>query len=286
MVDDLAHALLPQGSFLGPFLNATGIYGIRYVLLAGIAFFAWYAMRREGKLQSAMPRGAQIRREIAYSGVSVLVFGLVIGAISGYGIAPYTLVYLDVARYGWAYFWLSIALVILAHDTYFYWTHRLMHTRALFRIFHGVHHLSRNPTPWTAYAFHPLESLVQALGLVLIIFIIPLHPTALLIFHTISTAVNVYGHLGYELYPKGWSQHPLGRWINTSVAHNAHLFPVLGSMDGNARSVLRSEVPRTVRGLASWTRPVNRQQFSINQDPREFAMAPEAGGIEGAAQFI
>src|SRR5258708_7619600 len=140
MVDDLAHALLPQGSFLGPFLNATGIYGIRYVLLAGIA------------------------------------------------------------------------LVILAHDTYFYWTHRLMHTRALFRIFHGVHHLSRNPTPWTAYAFHPLESIVQALGLVLIIFIIPLHPTALLIFHTISTAVNVYGHLGSELYPKGWSQHPLGRW--------------------------------------------------------------------------
>jgi len=220
-MDDLAHVLLPQG-FLRPFLVAAGIYGIRYVLFAGIAFLAWYAMRREGKLQSAMPRGAQIRRELAYSAIAVLVFGLVIGVISGYGIAPYTLVYLDVARYGWAYFWLSIPLVILAHDTYFYWTHRLMHTPALFRIFHGVHHLSRNPTPWTAYAFHPLESVVQALGLVLIIFIIPLHPTALLIFHTISTAINVYGHLGYELYPTGWAQHPLGRWINTSVAHNTH----------------------------------------------------------------
>ena len=222
MADDLARALLPQGSFLGPFLNATSIYGIRYVLLAGIAFFAWYAMHRKDKIQRAMPRNAQIRREIAYSAIAVLVFGLVIGLISGYGIAPYTLVYLDVARYGWAYFWLSIPLVILAHDAYFYWTHRLMHTPALFRIFHGVHHLSRNPTPWTAYAFHPLESVVQALGLVSIIFIIPLHPTALLIFHTISTAINVYGHLGYELYPRGWAQHPLGRWINTSVAHNAH----------------------------------------------------------------
>jgi sterol desaturase/sphingolipid hydroxylase (fatty acid hydroxylase superfamily) len=112
--------------------------------------------------------------------------------------------------------------VILAHDTYFYWTHRLMHTQALFRTFHGVHHLSRNPTPWTAYSFHPLESAVQALGLVLIMFIIPLHPSALLVFHTVSTAINVYGHLGYELYPKAWPQHPLGRWINTSVAHNAH----------------------------------------------------------------
>ncbi|HZE09945.1 MAG TPA: sterol desaturase family protein [Burkholderiales bacterium] len=222
MVDELAHALLPQGSFLTPFLNATGIYGIRYVLLAGTAFLVWYARRPEGKLQRAMPQRSQIRREIAYSAIAVLVFGLVIGAISGYGIAPHTLVYLDVARYGWAYFWLSIPLVVLAHDAYFYWTHRLMHTPALFRAFHGVHHLSRNPTPWTAYAFHPLESVVQALGLVLIIFTIPLHPTALLIFHTISTATNVYGHLGYELYPGGWAQHPLGRWINTSVAHNAH----------------------------------------------------------------
>src|ERR1700704_878101 len=114
MVDELAHALLPQGSFSGPFLNATAIYGIRYVLLAGIAFLVWYARRPGGKIQSAMPRGAQIRREIAYSAIAVLVFGLVIGAISGYGIAPHTLVYLDVARYGWAYFWLSIALVILA----------------------------------------------------------------------------------------------------------------------------------------------------------------------------
>src|SRR5204862_353747 len=82
MVDELAHALFPQGSFLGPFLNATAIYGIRYVLLAGIAFFAGYAMRREGKLQSAMPRGAQIRREIGYSAMTVLVFSLVIGATS------------------------------------------------------------------------------------------------------------------------------------------------------------------------------------------------------------
>jgi lathosterol oxidase len=39
---------------------------------------------------------------------------------------------------------------------------------------------------------------------------------------TISTAINVYGHLGYELYPRGWPSHWCGRWINTSVAHNTH----------------------------------------------------------------
>ena len=33
---------------------------------------------------------------------------------------------------------------------------------------------------------------------------------------------NVYGHLGYELYPKGFAKNALGKWINTSVSHNQH----------------------------------------------------------------
>ena len=41
-------------------------------------------------------------------------------------------------------------------------------------------------------------------------------------FQVTSTAVNVYGHSGYELYPPAWPHHWLGRWINTSIAHNTH----------------------------------------------------------------
>src|SRR5712692_2360493 len=198
----LARALLPQGPFLWPFLFGAGIYGIRYLLLAGIAFLAWYGKRavqpRNRKLQDAAPRAGQIRREIAYSVMAVLIFGVINGVIFGYGLAPHTQLYWNVAQHGWVYFWLSIPLMILVHD------------------------LSTNPTPWTAYAFHPFESVVEALGVVLILFIMPSHPSALLIFQTISTVINVYGHLGFELYPRGWPQHPLGRWINTSVAHNTH----------------------------------------------------------------
>jgi sterol desaturase/sphingolipid hydroxylase (fatty acid hydroxylase superfamily) len=88
----------------------------------------------------------------------------------------------------------------------------------VFGIVHRVDHLSTNPTPWTAYSFHPIESMVQAGAVVLIIFVLPMHPLALIIFQTVSTAVNVYGHCGYELYPPHWSRHWLGRRINTSVA--------------------------------------------------------------------
>ena len=36
------------------------------------------------------------------------------------------------------------------------------------------------------------------------------------------TVYNVYGHLGWELYPKGFAGHPIGRFVNTSVSHNQH----------------------------------------------------------------
>jgi len=32
----------------------------------------------------------------------------------------------------------------------------------------------------------------------------------------------VYGHLGWGLNPKKFHKSRLGRWINTSVAHNQH----------------------------------------------------------------
>ncbi|HET7766937.1 MAG TPA: sterol desaturase family protein [Burkholderiales bacterium] len=216
--------LLPRGPFWWPLFWGAAIFGFRYLAFAGLAFAAWYGRREAppGKLQAAMPGLRQLGREIAYSVVAVLIFGLVNALLAGYGILAHTRLYTDVAQHGWAWFWLSIPLMILVHDAYFYWTHRLMHTRPLFRAFHAVHHLSTNPTPWTAYSFHPLESAVQALGVVLIIFVMPSHPLALILFQTISTAINVYGHLGYEIYPRDFSRHWLGRWINTSTAHNRH----------------------------------------------------------------
>jgi sterol desaturase/sphingolipid hydroxylase (fatty acid hydroxylase superfamily) len=112
--------------------------------------------------------------------------------------------------------------MIFLHDTYFYWAHRLMHQPKLFRYFHNVHHKSTNPSPWAAYAFQPLEGIVEAAIIFPIIFLIPFHKTALLAFLIFMMTYNVYGHLGYEIFPKTFNKHPIGRWLNTSVNHNQH----------------------------------------------------------------
>ncbi|MEY4646336.1 MAG: Delta(7)-sterol 5(6)-desaturase, partial [Bacteroidota bacterium] len=60
-------------------------------------------------------------------------------------------------------------------------------------------------------------------GIILIFyFSIPMHVTHVPIFFLFSIIYNIYGHLGWELYPKGFSRTAIGRWVNTSVAHNQH----------------------------------------------------------------
>jgi hypothetical protein len=85
--------------------------------------------------------------------------------------------------------------MVLMHDAYFYWTHRLMHHPRLFRIFHRAHHLSASPTPWAAYSFSVPEAFVQAGIGPLIVFTIPTHPLANALFMLWQVAFNVLSPL-------------------------------------------------------------------------------------------
>jgi sterol desaturase/sphingolipid hydroxylase (fatty acid hydroxylase superfamily) len=94
----------------------------------------------------------QIRREVTYSISTVVIFatnGLLVWLLAAAGTVQ---IYRDAASHGWAWWWLSLALIIVAHDAYFYWTHRWLHQRRWFRVVHGRHHASLHPTPWAAYA--------------------------------------------------------------------------------------------------------------------------------------
>lgn len=99
-----------------------------------------------------------------------------------------------------------------------------MHHKKLFPYLHLVHHHSTNPSPLAAYSFHPLEAFVEVGIVVVFLFTIPIHPLYLSLFFMFSIDYNVYGHLGWELYPKNFSKHRLGKWINTSLNHNLHQY--------------------------------------------------------------
>ena len=199
---------------------------LRYLLVAGVFYAIFYGWKRAAvaykKIQPRFPKSEDYRREILYSVSTTLIFAGITWLMYVTGSRHYNLMYMKWADYGTAYGLLSFVLLILLHDTYFYWTHRAMHHPRLFKATHLVHHKSTNPSPWAAYAFHPLEAVVEAAIVPLATFVLPLHPVTILAFLFFMITYNVYGHLGWELFPARWNRHWLARWLNTSVNHNQH----------------------------------------------------------------
>lgn len=211
----------------GFYFKITQLIGGRYFLFAGIAFVLAYLVLnkaiRNKKIQQRYPKSSDYLREMGYSVLTICLFAFIpLLLIRNEAVRPFTTYYTSIEEHGTLYFFLAFPIMLVLHDTYFYWAHRLMHHPALFRLFHLVHHKSVNPSPWAAYAFHPLEAIVEAGIVVIFLFTIPIHQYHLPFFFLFMIIYNVYGHLGWELYPKGFSRHWLGKWINTSVNHNQH----------------------------------------------------------------
>jgi sterol desaturase/sphingolipid hydroxylase (fatty acid hydroxylase superfamily) len=191
--------------------------------LAYLFFYVAFRVRlRHRRVAPSDPTAGQVRREIAYSLRSIAVFGFVTLAVIVAARAGLTRLYGRVQEYGWGWFFVSIGVMIVLHDTYFYWTHRLMHHRLLYRLVHRTHHRSISPTPWAAYAFSPAEALVQAGIGPLIVFSIPTHPLAFTAFMVWQITFNVLGHCGYEIFPGWFLRSPLGWFLNLVTHHAQH----------------------------------------------------------------
>ena len=154
--------------------------------------------------------------------LSAGVFALAAALIfSGY-MAGMTRLYSDPQQYGLWYLGVSYGGVLVLQDTYFYFPHRLFHRPKLFPWFHQGHHRSRHPTPWTSFAFDPLEAIVQSLFLVGIVVMIPLHFITLIAVLTTMTMWAVLNHLGLDRLPALFPHHWLGRWLIGPAHHSIH----------------------------------------------------------------
>jgi sterol desaturase/sphingolipid hydroxylase (fatty acid hydroxylase superfamily) len=214
---------------LADLLLSLGLNFGRYALVAGpafVVFWLWRGERLRGRwLRPSPPDRAGMRRDIAYSMSTVLVFSAVANGLYVGTKAGIFRVYSDPARYGLGYLLASPVLLIVLHDAYFYFTHRALHHRALFHI-HRVHHLSRHTSPFTAYAFSPAEALIHAAFLPLVTLVVPAHLGALFVFLVFMVVRNVHGHLAIELWPAHFAKSPF--WsLHTSTTHHAlhHLRP-------------------------------------------------------------
>jgi sterol desaturase/sphingolipid hydroxylase (fatty acid hydroxylase superfamily) len=200
-------------------LAMTLIVGVRYLLTSG--GFAWLTHHvRPGHYNGLNP---QIRAEIFWSLASAAIYGVPAGIVAwGWQERGWTLIYTDFGQYPLWYLPLSLLLYMFAHDTWFYWTHRLMHRPRWFRIAHAVHHASRPPTAWAAMSFHPIEAVTGAVVIPALVFLIPIHVAMLGLVLLVMTVMGVTNHMGWEMFPRAIVHSQLGNWLITASHHQRH----------------------------------------------------------------
>ncbi|MBD2842265.1 sterol desaturase family protein [Erythrobacter rubeus] len=201
----------------------------RYLIAAGgmtillFVFGSWAKARRIQRDRTA--KRSDYIREVASSFRTILVFAVVtLATLVGreFGVIKLSLQEAPLITVAWHF-----ALIVVAHDAWFYWIHRAMHSKALFRATHLHHHKSRTPTPWTAYSFTTIEAVLEVAFVPLFLLVtsqlgIAYAGFAIFLYLWHQIIRNVMAHAGSELFPAGWVDNPLTDWIATTTHHDLH----------------------------------------------------------------
>jgi len=212
--------------FLWLFFALSVIIFARYIIMSGA--YQKLIYDRIAKIipnriiSDRYPRDQQIK-EITWAGISSVLFGITGVLMIMAWQAGWTKIYVGWSDYPIWYVPISFLGALFIHETYYYWLHRWMHlSPKIYRAVHKVHHDSVSTSVWTSFSFHPIESLLQAIIIPAIVFIIPMHWVVLivlLIWMTISTMIN---HAGVEIYPSAWRKNKLMKWFIGSTHHDIH----------------------------------------------------------------
>ena len=199
-----------------------GRYLIAAFLMALILKLFWNFGLARRKIQARFATHADMLREFLTSLRTAVLFSLTgVGIYLGATHGVFSL-YTDFQTAGIGYLALSVAGIIVAHDAYFYWTHRLMHHPRLYYYFHRGHHRSVTPTPFAAYAFDVPEALLMSAFTPLWLLFVPMHVLGLFLFMAFMIVRNVMGHSGVELMPRSLADSRWFGWINATTHHDMH----------------------------------------------------------------
>ncbi|ADZ70198.1 sterol desaturase family protein [Polymorphum gilvum] len=102
---------------------------------------------------------------------------------------------------------LMFVVSVIAFDAWFYWAHRFMHTKLMYR-FHAEHHRSVAPTVWSTYSDDLVDAFVMQSYYLWAVFILPI-PVEVLIVHRLWDHFNgTIGHSGFEFWASPLSRMP------------------------------------------------------------------------------
>lgn len=206
--------------FVGSFAFDMARYLIAASLIAGLVWLLRRTSWASRKIQKREATRANFIREFTASIRTVLVYTVLavpmVWAFRHGYLHEYSGTLTPLSYIGY------LTAILLAHDTWFYWTHRAMHTKPLYRSFHRFHHLTITPTAWTAYSFAIPEAAMMMLFMPVWFALVPTPVPVVFTFLGVMILRNAMGHAGLELHPRGWASYPLLKWISTTTHHDMH----------------------------------------------------------------
>lgn len=209
--------IAPGGPLAAP-LRDLLIYAALYLAIEGVVWALGMGLSRalgRGRIHNASARPGQKIREIAYSALAALLIGSMIAT----GVE--TRLWRPSLHHGPFAFVGLLALVILLHDTWFYWGHRILHLRPFMWI-HRVHHLAHHPSVLSASSVHPMEAFLDGIFLLLVGIVVPLDRALLASFMALMLTRTALSHLGREVFPARPDGTPLVRAFATVTHHDLH----------------------------------------------------------------
>ena len=235
-------AILPPLVGGGAPLAMLQLCTVYYIGAAAVHYVLPRVVRATPALQHKTIERGQVAREAVLSLGALLVKALVFDGVERLHRAGWTKLYdgpniaptPSVAIQAVVVLATILALDVL-HDTWFYFTHRLMHEwRWLYRRVHYLHHESKVPTPFSAYSLHVGEAAIVFFDEILVCFVFPIHTAVHRAYHLYTTLIHIGGHAQFELHPLvpsleqilwlalGGRPHRPSAWLNTVCYHNVH----------------------------------------------------------------
>jgi sterol desaturase/sphingolipid hydroxylase (fatty acid hydroxylase superfamily) len=153
---------------------------------------------------------------------------------------------------------LSFVVSMLLFDTWFYWLHRLIHSRWLFRTVHLWHHRTITPEVWSNNSDLLLDTLFLQSYWLVAHFLIPIAPFVLAAHKLYDQLTGAMGHSGYEHAGRiAWPPSPILSVTHHDQHHRfgacnyATHFSLWDRLLGTLHSTHDQEVKQNLRPLPS-----------------------------------
>jgi lathosterol oxidase len=190
-------------------------------LITGLVVSIFRSFFRARKIQPNGFRWPTFGKEVCFAVLNLATAGFLLGGLSTL-LRKAGLVVFNTSPASWWVVGLEYACYFFAFDTYFYWFHRLMHLRPIYRWVHKIHHYSTSPNLLTTLSVSPLESLINGGFVPLFTAMMTLHPATMALIGPTNIFMGLYVHSGYEFFPRWWNKSWATKWFITATFHDQH----------------------------------------------------------------